>query len=84
MTAREQYVELVNHRYRQIAPGAPWELIDPRPDAELDGDFATTNNLIDFFGSNSPEGQIAAVVRGWISQALMIRRWRRERPELYA
>lgn len=84
MTAREQYVELVTRRYRQTAPGAPWELIGPRPDAELQDDFAATNEVIAFFGPNSREGTIAAVIRGWISQALMIRRWRRERPELYA
>ena len=84
MTAREQYVELVTRRYRQTAPGAPGELIGNRPDAELQDDFATTNEVIDFFGANSPEGTIAAVIRGWISQALMIRRWRRERPELCA
>lgn len=84
MTAREQYVELVTRRYRQTAPGAPWELIDTRPDAELQDDFAATNEVIAFFGPNLREGTIAAVIRGWISQELMIRRWRRERPELYA
>jgi hypothetical protein len=76
MTPREHYVDLVTHRFRQVIPGAPWELLDPRSDEQLHSELSEVVELSSCFDLDSNERAKLDMIRSWIAQALMIRSWR--------
>jgi hypothetical protein len=77
-----RYLDLLE-KYRQVRPGPPWERIEAWTDAELHGHLNTTRELREEFPPDTKEHVIGGgVIGGWIAQALMIRRFRREHPEL--
>lgn len=72
-------------RYDQRGvPGAPWPLLATRADAELRRDLGLSRLLQDASEPNSREYENGRVIAGWISQALMLRRFHRDYPTLAA
>lgn len=84
MNARQLHGHLLRRYDQRGVSGAPWPLLTTRPDDELRADFKLSRSLQDMSEPNTSEYENGRVIAGWISQALMLRQFYRQHPQLAA
>jgi hypothetical protein len=82
MNPDEIYQSLRRFYNQRGVSGAPWPVLNQLSDDDLDQHLALNRWLKDVSDPDTAQHVHAGVFSGWISQAMMIRRFRREFPHL--
>jgi len=82
MTAGQLYKSLLRFYDQCGVSGAPWPVLNTLSDEELDRHLALNRWLEDASYPHTRRHAHARLFGGWIAQATMIRRFRREFPHL--